>query len=418
MALIVRKYGGTSVADMGRIRSAAGSIAAAIRGGSRVVVVVSAMAGETDRLLGLAREANAHGDPREIAVVASSGETVTSSLMALTLSGMGIPAASMSGRQAGIGTIGKHHKARIAAVDAARLRRALDEGVTPVVAGYQGTNDADETTTLGRGGSDTTAVALAAALGADECQIYTDVDGIFTCDPRIVSAARPLRSVHFEEMLELASLGAKVLNVRAAEYAAKQKVPLRILSSMEDDPEGTLVTYEENGTMEKPVVTGIALNREEAKITLVDVPDRPGVASRILGDVAAEEIEVDMIIQNTGNNGETNLSFTVHRDDYEHAVAIVRKTAEGLQAREVIGDNEIGKLSVVGIGMKSHSGVAGKMFEVLAEENINIQMISTSEIKISVVIDEKYLELGARSLHAAFKLDAEPQEEKAARRAG
>lgn len=418
MSLIVQKYGGTSVADLDRIESAARKVVAAVNDGHRLVVVVSAMAGETDRLLGLATEAGEGGSAREFASVVSTGEMVSSGLMALTLSRLGRPARSMSGAQAGIGTVGRHDRARIRGIDTARVRRALDEGVTPVLAGFQGTDGQGETTTLGRGGSDTTAVAVAGALGADECRIYTDVDGIFTCDPRIVSTARRLTRIHFEEVLELASLGTKVLNVRAAEYAAKGKVPLRILSSLADDPVGTLVTYEEDGNMEKPVVTGIALNREEAKITLVDVPDRPGIASRIFGDIAEVDIDVDMIIQNIGHNGETNLSFTVQRGDYRRALEVTRSLAADLGAKEVVGDNAIGKLSVVGIGMRSHSGVAGKMFRTLADESINIQMISTSEIKISVVIDEKYLELGARALHSAFGLDGGPEVEQAEPAAG
>jgi aspartate kinase len=413
MSLIVRKYGGTSVADLERIRNAARSIAAFVHEGNMAVVVVSAMAGETDRLLDLSGEANPAGEPRELAAIAATGELVVAGLMAITLAGMGIRSISMNGFQAGIRTVGKHHKARIEQVDPKNILQALEDGATPVVAGYQGMNGAAETTTLGRGGSDTTAVALAASVAADECQIYTDVDGIFTCDPQIVSDARRIAHIHFEELLEMTSMGAKVLNVRAADYAAKKKVPMRILSSLADDPVGTLVTYEENGAMEKPVVTGIALNREEAKITLVGVSDRPGVASQIFGDIAKEEIDVDMIIQNVGLSGKTDLSFTVHRSEYDHALKIVRGTAERLGAREVVGDNAIGKLSAIGIGMKSHSGVAGRMFEILASENINIQMISTSEIKISVVIEEKYLELGARALHTAFGLETEPQTERA-----
>ncbi len=412
MSLLVQKYGGTSVADLSKIEAAARKVATSVTNGDSVAVVVSAMAGETDRLLQLAHDVSDSVTPREFAAIASSGELVTAGLMALTLSRIGVPAVSLSGAQAGIRTIGKHHKARIETVNADLPRNLINSGKVPVVAGFQGVNQEGETTTLGRGGSDTTAVALAAALQADECLIYTDVDGIFTCDPRIVSNARRLSSLHFEELLELASLGAKVLNVRAAEYAAKQRVPMRILSSMTDDPEGTLITYDENGTMEKPIVTGIALNRQEAKITLIDVPDRPGIASRILKEVADEEIDVDMIIQNIGSASETSFSFTVQRADYEHALDTVRKIAKELGSKGVTGDNAIGKLSVVGIGMKSHAGVASRMFEVLAAENINIQMISTSEIKISVVIEEKYLELAARALHAAFGLESEPLEER------
>lgn len=406
MSLIVQKFGGTSVADLPRIGAAARKVASAVGEGHRLVVVVSAIAGETDRLLGLARDAHPDGEAREFASILATGELVSSGLLALSLARLGVPAASMSGDQAGIRTVGRHDRARIRDIDTAPIRRALGNGITPVVAGFQGTGETGDVTTLGRGGSDTTAVALAGALGADECRIYTDVDGIFTCDPRIVSAARRLTRIHFEEVLELASLGTKVLNVRAAEYAARQRVPLRILSSLVEDPVGTLVTYGEDTDMEKPVVTGIALNREEAKITLVDVPDRPGIASRIFGDIA--DIDVDMIIQNIGHNGETSLSFTVQRNDYRRALDVMRRTAAELNAKDVVGDNAIGKLSVVGVGMKSHSGVACRMFETLASENINIQMISTSEIKISVVIDEKYLELGARALHTAFGLDTGP----------
>ncbi len=403
MSLIVQKYGGTSVATPRHIENVADRVAAARRGGDDIVVVVSAMSGETNRLLALAKEISAHPPPREIDVVLSTGEQVTIGLLAIALEARGCPAHSYTGAQVHIRTDSAYNKARIVEIDSARIYRDLDAGRVVVVAGFQGVDDQGNITTLGRGGSDTTAVALAAALKADECQIYTDVDGVYTTDPRVEPEARRLERLTYEEMLEMASLGAKVLQIRSVEFASKYKVPLRVLSSFDDGP-GTLITDEEEG-MEQALISGIAFNRDEAKLTVLGVPDQPGVASRILGPVADANIEVDMIVQNVAEDKTTDFTFTVHRNDYDKALAIVHRISGSLGARQVIGDNKIVKISLVGVGMRSHAGIASRMFETLAGEGINIRMISTSEIKISVVVDEKYLELGVRALHAAFNLD-------------
>ncbi len=405
MALIVQKYGGTSVGTVERIEAVAERVQAAHDAGDQLVVVVSAMSGETNRLIELAHAVAPQPDPREYDVLVATGEQVTIALLAMALNRRGCPARSYTGHQVHILTDGAHTKARILDIDEARVRADLDAGRVVVVAGFQGVDEHGNITTLGRGGSDTTAVALAAALKADECQIFTDVDGVYTTDPRVEPHARRLDRITFEEMLEMASLGSKVLQIRAVEFAGKYNVPLRVLSSFEDGP-GTLISYEE-GDMEKPVISGIAFNRDEAQLSIRGVPDKPGVAFHILGPVGAANIEIDMIIQNIGADGTTDFTFTVHRNDFDKARAILEKTAAELGAREVTGDDKIVKLSLVGVGMRSHAGIASKMFETLANEGINIRMISTSEIKISVVVDEKYLELGVRSLHAAFGLEQE-----------
>lgn len=410
MALIVQKFGGTSVATLERIARVADIIRASREAGHDVIVVGSAMAGETNRLLELGRQMSSNPSPRELDVLLSTGEQVTIALLSISLQDRGCPARSYTGGQVHIRTDNAHNKARITDIDHSRVRADLQQGRVVVVAGFQGVDEHGNITTLGRGGSDTTAVALAAALGADECQIYTDVDGVYTADPRVVPDARRLRRLTFEEMLELASLGAKVLQIRAVEFASKYNVPLRVLSSFEPElaPDGgTLITAEED-TMEQPLISGVAFNRDEAKLTVQGVPDRPGVAHAILGPIADAGIEVDMIVQNVGQDGSTDFTFTVHRNDYEQAMALLRERMSELGAREVIGDNRIVKISLVGVGMRSHAGIASRMFAALAQEGINIQMISTSEIKISVVVDEKYLELGARALHSAFGLDQNP----------
>ena len=404
MALLVQKYGGTSVASVERIGAVADRVVRARAAGHRVVVVVSAMAGETDRLLALA--ASVHGPPRgrEVDAVLASGEQVSIGLTAMALEARGCPARSYTGAQVPIRTDSSFNRARILDVDGARIRADLDAGRVAVVAGFQGVDGEGNVTTLGRGGSDTTGVALAVALGADECRIYTDVDGVYTADPRIVPAARRLDRLTFEEMLELSSLGAKVLQLRAMEFASKYRVPLRVLSSFEDGP-GTMIVPEEEEGMERPLISGIAFNRDEAKLTVHRVPDRPGVAFRLLADVAAAGIEVDMIVQNAApEHDQTDFTFTVHRNDYERARALIDPVAAELGAARISGDARIVKLSLVGVGMRSHAGIASRMFEALARENVNIQMISTSEIKISVVVDERYLELGVRALHEAFEL--------------
>ncbi len=403
MNLIVQKYGGTSVGDIERIRAVAQRVSECHARGNRVVAVVSAMAGETDRLFGLAKEIIATPRGRELDVLLSTGEQVTIALLTITLHGLGVKARSFTGAQVRISTDATYNKARIVDIDAASITRALALGEVAVVAGFQGVNDDGDITTLGRGGSDTTAVAIAAALKADECQIYTDVDGVFTTDPRIVPEARRLDRVTYEEMLEMSSLGAKVLQIRAVEFASKYRVPLRVLSSFHDGP-GTLITSEDN-IMEKAILSGVTLNRDEAKLTVLGVPDRPGVASAILGPVAKANIEVDMIVQNMGADGTTDFTFTVHRNDYDMATSILQDIALKLEARAIEGDKKIVKISVVGVGMRSHAGIASRMFAALASEGINIQMISTSEIKISVVVDEKYSELGVRTLHAEFELE-------------
>ena len=405
MALIVQKYGGTSVADLEHIARVAERVRRAAEAGNQVVVVVSAMSGETDRLLGMAKAISPAPSPRELDVLLSTGEQTTIALLAMMFEARGWPARSYTGGQVHILTDSAHNKARIQRIDHARVRADLDAGRVVVVAGFQGVDEEGNITTLGRGGSDTTAVALAAALDADECQIYTDVDGVYTTDPRVVSQARRLDRVTYEEMLELASLGAKVLQIRSVEFASKYRVRLRVLSSFGDGP-GTLITSEDE-VMEQAVISGIAFNRDEAKLTMLGVPDHPGIASKILGAVAAANIEVDVIIQNVGQDGTTDFTFTIHRNDFRQAREIVDRVAAELGAREVKGDDRIVKISLVGVGMRSHSGIASLMFKTLAAEGINIQMISTSEIKISVVLDEKYLELGVRALHDAFDLDKE-----------
>jgi aspartate kinase len=410
VALIVQKYGGTSVGSTERIRNVAKRVARFHREGHQIVVVVSAMAGETNRLLALAKELSANPDPREIDVVAATGEQVTIGLLAIALRELGLKARSYTGGQVRILTDSAHTKARILEIDEERIRHDLAEGTIVVVAGFQGVDKQGNVTTLGRGGSDTSGVALAAALKADECQIYTDVDGVYTTDPRIVPEARRLDRITFEEMLELASQGSKVLQIRSVEFAGKYMVRLRVLSSFEDadaTSNGTLITYEEDDDMEQAIISGIAFNRDEAKVSIMGVEDRPGIAYAILGPIAAANIDVDMIVQNIGASGHTDFSFTVNRNEYQKALAVLNGEREKkhIEAREVIGDNHIAKVSVVGIGMRSHVGLASKMFKALAGEGINIQMISTSEIKIAVVIDEKYLELAVRVLHKAFELE-------------
>ncbi len=405
MSLIVQKYGGTSVGSPERIQAVAERVKRTVAHGHRVVVVVSAMSGETDRLLGLARAVQNPPSARELDVVLSTGEQVTIGLMAMALAACGVPAVSFTGAQVQIRTDSAYNKARIEAIDGGKVRAELDAGRVVVIAGFQGVDASNSITTLGRGGSDTTAVAMAAALKADECQIYTDVDGVYTTDPRIVPEARRLDRITYEEMLEMASLGAKVLQIRSVEFASKYQVSLRVLSSFEDGP-GTLITTEEN-IMEAALISGVTLNRDEAKLTIVGVPDRPGIASGILGPIAAANIEVDMIVQNTGADGSTDFTFTVHRNDYDQALAILHKQAEELKARKVESDRRIVKVSLVGVGMRSHAGIASRAVAALAREGINIQMISTSEIKISVVIDEKYAELGVRTLHTEFGLAGE-----------
>ncbi|HEC74746.1 MAG TPA: aspartate kinase [Methylophaga aminisulfidivorans] len=403
MSLIVQKYGGTSVGTVERIKEVAKKIIEYRNQGHDLVIVVSAMSGETNRLIDLAKQLSDQPRGRELDVLLSTGEQVTIALLSMALMQMGIPAVSYTGSQVRILTDNSHNKARIVDINEHNLRKDLKEGKVVVVAGFQGCDEHGNITTLGRGGSDTTAVALAAALKADECQIYTDVDGVYTTDPRVVSEARRLDSITFEEMLEMASLGAKVLQIRSVEFASKYNVPLRVLSSFTEGG-GTLITAEDP-SMEQALISGIAFNRDEAKLTILGVPDHPGIASKILGPIAAENIEVDMIIQNTGKDATTDFTFTVHRNDYQSALNILNNTAEKLGAREVNGNEHIAKISVVGVGMRSHAGIASTMFDALAQDNINIIMISTSEIKISVVIDEKYLELGVRTLHKAFKLE-------------
>jgi len=407
MALIVQKFGGTSVGTVERIEQVADKVKKFRDAGDDLVVVLSAMSGETNRLIDLAKQISG-GDqpvPRELDVIVSTGEQVTIALLAMALMKRGVPAVSYTGNQVRILTDSAHNKARILQIDDQKIRGDLKAGRVVVVAGFQGVDEHGNITTLGRGGSDTTGVALAAALKADECQIYTDVDGVYTTDPRVVSVAQRLDKITFEEMLEMASLGSKVLQIRAVEFAGKYNVPLRVLHSFKEGP-GTLITMEEEETMEQPIISGIAFNRDEAKLTIRGVPDIPGVAFKILGPISAANIEVDMIVQNVAHDNTTDFTFTVHRNDYQAAQTVLEKTASELGAREVIGDTKIAKVSIVGVGMRSHAGVASRMFEALAKETINIQMISTSEIKVSVVIEEKYLELAVRALHTAFELDA------------
>ncbi|MDR2207694.1 MAG: aspartate kinase [Azoarcus sp.] len=404
MALIVQKYGGTSVGSPERIKNVAGRVAKFHAQGHQVVVVVSAMSGETNRLLALAKELSSAPDPRELDVVVSTGEQVTIGLLALALREMGVSAKSYTGGQVKILTDDAYTKARILNIDDAAIRSDLSEGKVVIVAGFQGVDADGNITTLGRGGSDTTGVALAAALKADECQIYTDVDGVYTTDPRIVPEARKLDTITFEEMLEMSSLGSKVLQIRSVEFAGKYKVKLRVLSSFEEESQGTLITVEENRNMEQPVISGIAFSRDEAKITIQGVPDRPGIACQILGPIADANIDVDIIIQNSGHDGMTDFSFTVTRGDLDKAVKVLDRVKSAIDAAVIETDKTLCKVSIIGVGMRSHPGVAAKMFRTLAEEGININMISTSEIKISVVIEEKYLELAVRVLHKAFCL--------------
>jgi len=408
MSLFVQKYGGTSVGSIERIEAVADKVAGFKAQGHDMVVVLSAMSGETNRLIELARQIQEHPDPREMDVLVSTGEQVTIALLSMALKKRGYDACSYTGGQVKILTDNAHTKARIQRIDVERMRRDLDAGRVVVVAGFQGVDDDGNITTLGRGGSDTTGVALAAALDATECQIYTDVDGVYTTDPRVVDSARRLDRITFEEMLEMASLGSKVLQIRAVEFAGKYKVPLRVLSTFEEG-NGTLISLDEEDTeMEQPVVSGIAFNRDEAKLTIRGVPDTPGVACRILAPVGAENIEVDVIVQNiSAIDGTTDFTFTVHRNDLSKARRVLEQVAEQLGAREVVSDDKIAKVSIVGVGMRSHANVASRMFEALGEDNINIQMITTSEIKISVIIDERYLELAVRALHSAFELSEE-----------
>jgi aspartate kinase len=406
MSLIVQKFGGTSVGSAERIRAVAERVKRWRDQGHQMVVVVSAMSGETDRLIALAKSIQQCPVPRELDVLLSTGEQVTIALLSMALDDIGCPARSYTGGQVHILTDSAHNKARIRDIDAARVRADLDAGRVVVIAGFQGVDEHGSITTLGRGGSDTSAVAVAAALKADECQIYTDVDGVYTTDPRVEPRARRLVRITFEEMLEMASLGSKVLQIRSVEFAGKYKVPLRVLSSF-GEGEGTLISFEEE-TVESAQIAGIAFSRDEAKLTILGVPDQPGVAHRILGPISDANIEVDMIVQNIApDEATTDFTFTVHRNDYERAMEILRRTAAELSARQVLGDAHIVKISLVGVGMRNHAGIASRMFAALAKEGINIRMISTSEIKISVVVDEKYLELGVRALHEAFELDRE-----------
>jgi aspartate kinase len=421
MSLIVHKYGGTSMGSTERIRNVAKRVAKWARAGHQMIVVPSAMSGETNRLLGLAKELQPQqltaSVMRELDAIAATGEQVSVGLLSIALQAEGLQAVSYAGWQLPIATDSSFTKARIQQIDDARVRADLDAGKVVVIAGFQGVDDAGNVTTLGRGGSDTSAVAVAAAMKAEECLIYTDVDGVYTTDPRVVPEARRLATISFEEMLEMASLGSKVLQIRSVEFAGKYRVKLRVLSSFtewnipidEEAASGTLITFEEDANMEQAVVSGIAFNRDEAKVTILGVPDKPGVAYRILGPVAEANIDVDVIIQNVSHDGKTDFSFTVHRNDYQRTLDLLKtQIAPATGAREVTGDTRICKVSIVGIGMKSHVGVAATMFRILSEEGINIQMISTSEIKTSVVIDEKYMELAVRALHRAFELDGEP----------
>jgi aspartate kinase len=416
MALIVQKYGGTSVGSVERIKNVARRVAKWKAKGHDLVVVVSAMSGETNRLIALAKEIQPHPDPRELDVIAATGEQVTIGLLAMALMELGLKARSYTGGQMRVLTDSVFNKARILKIDEESIRRDLKDGYVVVVAGFQGVDAHGNVTTLGRGGSDISGVALAAALKAEECQIFTDVDGVYTTDPRVVPEAQRLKKITFEEMLEMASLGSKVLQIRSVEFAGKYEVRLRVLSSLtppelpieEEAASGTLITIEEDADMERALVAGIAFNRDEAKVTILGVPDRPGIAYQILDPIAAASIEVDVIVQNVGNEGLTDFSFTVHRNDLKKTLDILKKVRTHIGARDVIGDDKICKVGLVGVGMRSHVGVASKMFRALAEAGINIQMISTSEIKITVVIDEKYMELAVRELHKVFDLD-QPQ---------
>lgn len=426
MALIVQKYGGTSMGNTTRIKNVAKRVKRWHDHGHQVVVVVSAMSGETNRLIGLAREISNDPDPREYDQMVATGEQVSIALLAMALKDLGVDAKSMTGRQVAIKTDTTHTKARIEHIDADNLKRELADGKVLIVAGFQGVNEHNDLTTLGRGGSDTTGVAIAAAIGADECQIYTDVDGVYTTDPRVTSKAKKLSKITFEEMLEMASLGSKVLQIRSVEFAGKYKVPLRVLSSFDEGNDGafddefkqtvgTLITADEGDDMERAVISGIAFNRDEAKIVMLGVPDRPGIASAILSPIGKANIEVDMIIQNMSENGVTDFSFTVPRGDFDKAMKILNEQVkDDIGATQVVGASDVVKVSIVGVGMRSHAGVASKMFETLASENINLQMISTSEIKVSVLIKEEHLEKAVKSLHTAFGLDREDGESKVA----
>jgi aspartate kinase len=409
MPLIVEKYGGTSVGTSERIHAVADRVAASHRAGENLVVVLSAMAGETNRLLKLAHEIDPEADARETDVLVSTGEQVTIALLTIALHKLDVPARSYTGGQVRILTDNVHGKARILDIDADMVRTDIEQRNVVVVAGFQGVDREGNITTLGRGGSDTTAVAMAAALQADECRIYTDVDGVYTADPRIVPEARRLERITVEEMLELSSLGAKVLQTRSVELAGKYKVPLRVLSSF-DPGNGTLITHEAN-EMEQPLIAGIAYNRDEAKLTIRGVPDRPGVASTIFGQISDAHVNVDMIIQNVAQDGTTDLTFTVNRSEYTHARSILEKISTQLKAREVVGDDQLAKISIVGVGMRSHAGIASTMFEAMATEGINIELISTSEIKISIGVADRYVELAVRALHKAFGLDVQTHQE-------
>ena len=409
MPLIVEKYGGTSVGTSERIHAVADRVAASHRAGENLVVVLSAMAGETNRLLKLAHEIDPEADARETDVLVSTGEQVTIALLTIALHKLDVPARSYTGGQVRILTDNVHGKARILDIDADMVRTDIEQRNVVVVAGFQGVDREGNITTLGRGGSDTTAVAMAAALQADECRIYTDVDGVYTADPRIVPEARRLERITVEEMLELSSLGAKVLQTRSVELAGKYKVPLRVLSSFEPG-NGTLITHEVN-EMEQPLIAGIAYNRDEAKLTIRGVPDRPGVASTIFGQISDAHVNVDMIIQNVAQDGTTDLTFTVNRSEYTHARSILEKISTQLKAREVVGDDQLAKISIVGVGMRSHAGIASTMFEAMATEGINIELISTSEIKISIGVADRYVELAVRALHKAFGLDVQTHQE-------
>jgi len=413
MSVIVQKFGGTSVGTIERIEQVADKVAGFRANGDSVVVVVSAMSGETNRLIALAHEVQDRPLPREMDVLLSTGEQVTTALLSMALNKRGVKAKSYNGSQVRILTDDAHTKARIREIDDQRLHADLEQGYVIVVAGFQGVDEQGNITTLGRGGSDTTAVALAAALKADECQIYTDVDGVYTTDPRVVDGARRLDKITFEEMLEMASMGSKVLQIRAVEFAGKYNVPLRVLHSFRDGP-GTLISIEDKDAMETPTIAGIAFNRDEAKLTMLGVPDMPGIAHHILGPIGDANIEVDVIVQNVADDKTTDFTFTVGRNDLDRTEEILRRVAEEINAVEVRSDNKIAKVSVVGVGMRSHAGVASQMFAALAEVGINIQMITTSEIKISVIIEEKFLELAVRSLHSSFELEKEPLDESAA----
>ncbi len=417
MALIVQKYGGTSMGSISRIKNVAKRIKSWHDNGHQVVVVVSAMSGETNRLIDLATQISKNPDPREYDQMVSTGEQVSISLLAMALQSIGVGARSFTGGQVAIKTDNTHNKARIQSIDDKRIRKQLDAGNVVIVAGFQGIDEKGDITTLGRGGSDTTGVALAAALKADECQIYTDVDGVYTTDPRLTSKAKKLRRITFEEMLEMASLGSKVLQIRSVEFAGKYQVPLRVLSSFDEDIDGkfdedfknnvgTLITIDEGDSMEQPLISGIAFNRDEAKIVVRGVPDHPGIAAAILTPVGNANIEIDMILQNVSSNGLTDFSFTVHRSDMDKTIEVLNnEVKEEIGAAEVFGDDKVVKISLVGVGMRSHAGVASTMFQTLAENNVNIQMISTSEIKISVLTQEQYLEKAVKKLHTAFGLD-------------